>query len=343
MFKKKSGIKKTKYTSRQKRTLELLTQEAHTILKSFVDTANEDINKKIKVVNVVDEEVIKKNIPNYNTQNYARYIFSTRFNDILHERNIVQKNFASTINENESTISNYRNGVSEPSLTVLNKIATALDVPVDYLLGNIDVATYVPETIEINKQLGLSERSIEVLTKYNKYLYGNTVIPTINCLIEEEIVEFLDAYESLSNLHNPTGTLAENLQETMLSFTYALKQKDHNTILNLIESYFSLKKTDEVLRYSPDGSVMYQDECINIPDSINDFLLDNKYGILDSCNEGPEERRILTKKLSPPLFDSFSDKIPIKTVDQTYVVKNAMLNDIRQALIDIKDRIDKEQ
>ena len=61
--------------------------------------------------------------------------FITRLNNELHNKHMTQRELAQRTNITEATISRYCNGKRIPSITQLTKIANALNVNADYLLG----------------------------------------------------------------------------------------------------------------------------------------------------------------------------------------------------------------
>lgn len=71
--------------------------------------------------------------------------FKERFNEILKDlkkdntNKFTQKKLAKLCNIDESCITQYKKGDSEPTLTTLYKICKVLDISSDYLLGLTDI------------------------------------------------------------------------------------------------------------------------------------------------------------------------------------------------------------
>ena len=63
---------------------------------------------------------------------------NTRLLNIIKEKGITQKELAVILNTTEASISRYVNGLREPRLSVVCKMAKALNVSLDYLLGGSD-------------------------------------------------------------------------------------------------------------------------------------------------------------------------------------------------------------
>ena len=61
--------------------------------------------------------------------------FASRLKELLHDRNISQKDFASKIDIAASTAGNYIRGVREPDYETLKRIAAFFHVSTDYMLG----------------------------------------------------------------------------------------------------------------------------------------------------------------------------------------------------------------
>ena len=68
--------------------------------------------------------------PNHVAANLARNLGSLR-----HARTLTQETLAKAAGVPRSTIANLESGLGNPSLTVLVKVANALGVPIDELLG----------------------------------------------------------------------------------------------------------------------------------------------------------------------------------------------------------------
>lgn len=62
-------------------------------------------------------------------------VFSDNLNKIMDERGISQKWLADAADTTEATISRYANGVHKPNIDIIVKIAKALSVSIDYLMG----------------------------------------------------------------------------------------------------------------------------------------------------------------------------------------------------------------
>lgn len=123
---------------------------------------------KTKQLNMIDEYTIAKNVKEAKYSKEDRDLllkFARRFNELLGE-NISQSNFSKQTGISTGAISKYRNGFVFPPANNLYKIAKALNVSTEYLLGNSDVKHY--NNKELNDKFGLYDNSIENLSRISK-------------------------------------------------------------------------------------------------------------------------------------------------------------------------------
>lgn len=66
-------------------------------------------------------------------------LFTQRFNEILKTSGVKQSELAVHCNLTKQTISNFKAGISYPSIQSLYKICEYLDCSADYLLGLSDI------------------------------------------------------------------------------------------------------------------------------------------------------------------------------------------------------------
>lgn len=104
--------------------------------------------------------------------NETKYFFAIRLNEILKEKEITQKQFCEDTEIAVGSMSSYRNGKSEPTITNLRIIADYIGVSSDWLLGLTNTKIYFPdskdETIE-NLTIALSDCQIK-LKKISKIM-----------------------------------------------------------------------------------------------------------------------------------------------------------------------------
>lgn len=120
------------------------------------------MGRRTKEQTKVDETIICKNAGGEG--NETKFAFATRINDLIDQQGLRQSDLSNMTGIATGTISGYRNGDKEPTITNLRKIAQALDVSADYLIGLSDVRTPDIDTQAICKKIGCSDVVIENLT-----------------------------------------------------------------------------------------------------------------------------------------------------------------------------------
>lgn len=65
-------------------------------------------------------------------------IFATRLRELRTNQNLSMKQLAAKINATDGAISNWENGINEPKISYLYKLAKYFGVSADYLIGLTD-------------------------------------------------------------------------------------------------------------------------------------------------------------------------------------------------------------
>ena len=105
----------------------------------------------------------RKNQRSYETENK---IFPTRLREAMDAAGMNQNKLAKAIRVRRQTISNYTLGQSAPDCEMLAKIAIALNVSTDYLVGLTDIKSQSVEIKQICEYTGLSEQSVVILSSF---------------------------------------------------------------------------------------------------------------------------------------------------------------------------------
>lgn len=87
-----------------------------------------------------------------------------RITQLRIEKNLSQIALSMKLNVSQKTISAYENDKSEPSITVLKKMAEIFGTSVDYIIEYTDVRT----PIDRISQSSMTERECKVLNKYRE-------------------------------------------------------------------------------------------------------------------------------------------------------------------------------
>lgn len=171
-----------------------------------------------------------------------------RIDYIRRKKGLSQSDLGKSLDLDERTIKRYEKGIGKISLDMLKKIALALDVTTDYLLGVSDIETYDKNMGIVHKTTGLSNNAIKVLMqlheqdsilssvdkKYKRYL------DTISFLIEQEKRFPINGFS--------TSSLSEKaLEEAEQKYNEQEKKWDerHSYILSTIHNYFTVEVENE--------------------------------------------------------------------------------------------------
>lgn len=146
------------------------------------------MGRRTKEQTKVDETIIRKNAGGEG--NETKLAFATRLNDLIDQQVLRQSDLSKMTGIATGTISGYRNGDKEPTITNLRKIAQALDVSADYLIGLSNVRSPDIDTQAICKKIGCSEKVVNSL----KILYKEFDLPDSGFLIE--LLNDFFAYEN---------------------------------------------------------------------------------------------------------------------------------------------------
>lgn len=120
------------------------------------------MGRRTKEQTKVDETIIRKNAGGEG--NETKLAFATRLNDLIDQQVLRQSDLSKMTGIATGTISGYRNGDKEPTITNLRKLAQALDVSADYLIGLSNVRSPNIDTQAICQKIGCSEDVVNNLT-----------------------------------------------------------------------------------------------------------------------------------------------------------------------------------
>jgi transcriptional regulator with XRE-family HTH domain len=147
-----------------------------------------------------------------------------------------------------SVLENKGNKGHEPTIAELKAYHKEFNVPYEYLMGESNSSTYENQTL--SKQLGLSDKAIEVLRYYKDCPYDKALTPTINFLLEQECPNPQDVF------YNRDPDEIENEINEWVSSNYV-------PILNSISNYLTVKlDNDELFDITASGKL---EESFNGP------------------------------------------------------------------------------
>lgn len=232
-------------------------------------------------------------------------ITTVRLRQLIENSGKTRKEIAEQLKCDTSTITKHYNGDRDITTDFLIKYANLFDVSADYLLGLSDTATTDKDIQFICKYTGLSEKAIEVLHFYKDY---EIICPTINLLLETEISSVLQELGYMCS-DMPKDKLKEKCKEYDIDFNELekiIKTKDYEClqVVSAIEQYLNIKKTpkDKLLSISKSGKIISLSET------------DLNY----------------TNKLT------YEDLISVKTIRQSQLVENVMLENAIEKIKQLK-------
>ena len=215
----------------------------------------------------IDPPIIEENISNLRggiKDNKERHNFAMRLNELLVEKEKDQDKFAKCLGISTGTLSYYRKGIREPSLTTLVKMANELNVSVDYLIGKSECPTY--NIHDINQKIGLSQIAIKQLYKLQ---HDFAVCEDIDINIEED----LPIHTTFKNVLEILSKIIESPLLLPILNEIEDYQLQHNKIKKMEKQYEDTKKSTIFLAIQDEkktlGGIKYtlQDllfDCIDI-------------------------------------------------------------------------------
>lgn len=159
-------------------------------------------NRKKRDPHFVDPVEIVENAVNKYGKEKGKQIaaFATTLNKEMEKQEKDQDKMASKLEISPGALSNYRNGIAEPGITAVIKIAEYLNVDCNYLLTGIKA-----KNITVNADLGLSENAIEML-QFIKSPPDWVSVSMKRCLrYSTEVVNLLleDQFDDIQSKHWP--------------------------------------------------------------------------------------------------------------------------------------------
>lgn len=119
---------------------------------------------------------------------FEKEVLEDRLSDLINDSKESQNTIAKRIGVASATLTSYTSGEKCPGASILCKIADYFGVTTDYLLGRSPSKTY--ENALIGKDLGLTDRAIKALSKYDAFVPYFTRL-LINEMLECDIMDEL--------------------------------------------------------------------------------------------------------------------------------------------------------
>lgn len=229
-------------------------------------SSKQTIQRNKREIYRADDADIYKNSEKWNgtkEENQARLNFSLTLNNLLTDKGIDQEKFAEEIGVSTGSISNYRKGISEPSLTNLNKIAEGLNTNINYLIGKYDCPNIDYEFI--SEKIGLSQKAIQTLFKI---LHHYFVADDVEVDITKEMKISTHYQEELKILNS---ILSENAFLIQMLYEIKKYKKDKEELQQLDKEYKETQNENVYLKFLGIEQEVKRDK-FNIFDVFNNII-----------------------------------------------------------------------
>lgn len=133
--------------------------------------------------------------------------FAANIRKLMDERAITQDVLAKAIGKTRQTVSQYANGISEPSYEALIKIANFFSVSIDYLLGITDISSQNQNIRSIAEFTGLSQKAVEEIIEAKNSIWVIDLIP-LNWLLSNGLFSLGGPLGSMNRMAASTIKLA---------------------------------------------------------------------------------------------------------------------------------------
>lgn len=125
-------------------------------------------------------------------------ILGDRLKELRKDKNITQKELSKVLNIQNTTLSQYENGINEPNDEMKIKIADYFNVTVDYLLGRTNIRQINSVIEKEANQFG--NEIIEIYRKKGKIEKDEKITPEQRERILKEIEIFVDMTNRLEDI-----------------------------------------------------------------------------------------------------------------------------------------------
>lgn len=184
-----------------------------------------------------------------------------RLNELMKKNNISAESLSKKLENYPSanTIRNYMRGVTPPkSMEMVQRIADYFNVSTDYLLGLTIEPTTNIDTKNICNEYGLNENSLEIIKKYNKELYSESINDFIESQYFQNFCKYIYdtklltyQYEKLNKIVVCIYQISDNIKE----FSKEEIDDIFNIFMKMLDNFFEF-----IERYSFNNN-MFQINC----------------------------------------------------------------------------------
>lgn len=220
----------------------------------------------------------------------TKSIFSERLNSLMKERGITQTILSDAVGITKQSISMYANAHRVPDIEIFKKMCDFFNVSADYFLGITDQRTSDIDDRAIHNAIGLSDKAIEKLKGYKKYLPG-VLIPVlselIECEAEPDALSLMEKYKAITTITDEERQdILDYYEDEASHFPYPESEDDpfvyvpefwEGPLLLIAEYFESVVDEEGSLRIKLNNSFVHKVDAQEIIDTI---ILDQIKNIL---------------------------------------------------------------
>lgn len=162
--------------------------------------------------------------------------FPSALRGLLNDRKETQGDIAAVTGKTRQTVSQYYNGISEPSYDTLVKIADHFDVSLDYLLGRTGEPHRKPSAVD---ELCLSPKAVENIKIIISSPYKDEIKLVLSPLLESD-----GFYDVLENILSYTYAIRRNINNS--KETNASEGPYCDSAYNIVDRAFSAALAEEI-------------------------------------------------------------------------------------------------
>nr|WP_320026700.1 helix-turn-helix transcriptional regulator [uncultured Acetobacterium sp.] len=207
--------------------------------------------------------------------------FAVKLQSLIIESGKSIKQLAVDIGVPSGSLSKYQNNAAEPGINSLYKIADYFHVSADYLLGITDQRTSNIDDKAIHETIGLSDKAIEKLKGYKKYLPG-VLIPVlselIECEAEPDALSLREKYSAITTITDEERQgILDHYEDEASHFPYPENEDDpfvyvpefwEGPLLLIAEYFESVVDEEGSLRIKLNNSFVHKVDAQEIIDTV---------------------------------------------------------------------------
>lgn len=207
--------------------------------------------------------------------------FEEKFNELIESNGFTQNEAAKGIGITRQAVSLYTTGQRTPDINTLYKICDFFKVSADYFIGITDQKTSNIDDKAIHEAIGLSDKAIEKLKRYKKYLPG-VLIPLlselIECEAEPDALSLLVKYKTVTTITDEEyQVILEHYEDEAEAYPYPEYEDDkfvyvpefwEGPLLHIAEYFESVIYDAGELYISTDRNYIGNIDAQNIIDTV---------------------------------------------------------------------------